>query len=107
MLSHAIANGVYVAAANRVGTERQLEFWGSSFVADPNGNVLARAATEQRLHQVGHLGAPRGLEGPQLIGDVRMLGAEAVEFHVLALSLAGEVAEKGLLGFGGAARAVS
>jgi N-carbamoylputrescine amidase len=43
MRSHAIANGVFVAAANRTGVEGQLEFWGASFVADPNGNVLARA----------------------------------------------------------------
>ena len=44
MRSHAIANGVFVAAVNRVGTEGQLEFWGASFIADPNGNVLARAS---------------------------------------------------------------
>jgi N-carbamoylputrescine amidase len=43
MRSHAIANGVFVAAANRTGREGQLEFWGASFLADPNGNVLARA----------------------------------------------------------------
>jgi N-carbamoylputrescine amidase len=51
MRSHAIANGVFVAAANRVGREGQLEFWGASFVADPNGNVLARAEhdTEETL----------------------------------------------------------
>ena len=44
MRSHAIANGLFVAAVNRTGTEGELEFWGSSFVCDPNGNVLARAA---------------------------------------------------------------
>ncbi len=44
MRSHAIANGVFVAAPNRVGLEGQLEFWGASFVSDPNGNVLARAS---------------------------------------------------------------
>jgi N-carbamoylputrescine amidase len=43
MRSHAIANGVFVAAPNRVGTEGNIEFWGASFVCDPNGNVLARA----------------------------------------------------------------
>ena len=47
MRSHAIANGVFVAAANRTGSEGQLEFWGASFVADPNGNVLARAAHDK------------------------------------------------------------
>lgn len=44
MRSHAIANGVFVVAVNRTGTEGGIEFWGQSFVADPNGNVLARAA---------------------------------------------------------------
>ena len=46
--SHAIANGIYVAAVNRVGFEgppdHGLEFWGSSFVADPFGQVLAQAS---------------------------------------------------------------
>ena len=42
--SHAIANGVYVAAPNRVGSEGGLEFWGSSFVCDPYGEVIASAA---------------------------------------------------------------
>lgn len=42
--SHAIANGVFVAAANRVGTEGELEFWGNSFVADPFGQLIAEAS---------------------------------------------------------------
>jgi N-carbamoylputrescine amidase len=40
---HAIANGMFVAVANRVGVEDSLEFWGNSFVADPFGEVIARA----------------------------------------------------------------
>jgi N-carbamoylputrescine amidase len=44
MRSHAIANGLFVAAVNRTGVEGGIEFWGASFVADPNGNVLARAS---------------------------------------------------------------
>jgi N-carbamoylputrescine amidase len=47
MRSHAIANGVFVAAANRTGHEGELEFWGASFLADPNGNVLARASHDK------------------------------------------------------------
>lgn len=41
--SHAIANGVYVAAVNRVGREGDVRFWGGSFVADPSGQLIARA----------------------------------------------------------------
>jgi N-carbamoylputrescine amidase len=44
---HAIANGVFVAAVNRVGREENLTFWGNSFVADPFGRVLARAAADR------------------------------------------------------------
>jgi len=49
--SHAIANGIFVAAVNRVGYEgppdHGLEFWGSSFVADPFGQVIAQASCDQ------------------------------------------------------------
>jgi N-carbamoylputrescine amidase len=43
-LSHAIANGVFVASANRAGSEGELEFWGNSFVSDPFGQIIAEAA---------------------------------------------------------------
>jgi agmatine deiminase len=42
--AHAIANGVHVAAVNRVGVEGQLEFWGGSFVCDSFGVVLKEAS---------------------------------------------------------------
>jgi N-carbamoylputrescine amidase len=45
--SHAVANGVYVAAVNRVGREEDLRFYGSSFVADPAGRVLASAGCDE------------------------------------------------------------
>ncbi len=56
--SHAIANGVFVASVNRVGHEPGapgmdgLEFWGTSFVADPMGTVLVQGSTdrEETLH---------------------------------------------------------
>ena len=44
MRAHAIANGLYVGAANRVGVEGGLQFWGASFVANPNGKLLRRAS---------------------------------------------------------------
>ena len=51
--SHAIANGVFVAAVNRVGHEKPdaggdgIEFWGSSFVCDPFGTVLTEASMDK------------------------------------------------------------
>ena len=46
MRSHAIANGVFIAAPNRVGREGALQFWGGSFISDPNGNLKAKASHE-------------------------------------------------------------
>ena len=40
---HAISNGTHIAAVNRVGNEGKIDFWGSSFVADSFGNVIAKA----------------------------------------------------------------
>lgn len=42
--SHAIANGVFVAAPNRVGTESTIEFWGASVIVDPTGVILGRGS---------------------------------------------------------------
>lgn len=49
--AHAIANGIYVAAVNRVGfegpPENGLEFWGGSFMADPFGKVISEAGHDR------------------------------------------------------------
>jgi N-carbamoylputrescine amidase len=51
MRAHAIANGVYVCAVNRVGHEvlagEGLEFWGGSFVCDPFGRIVAKASHDR------------------------------------------------------------
>jgi len=51
--SHAIANGVYVAAINRVGTEKQgnkkIEFWGNSVIFDPSGNIVKKANLNENI----------------------------------------------------------
>ena len=44
---HAIANGVYVVAVNRVGAEGKLKFWGQSFVVDPFGRIVAKASADK------------------------------------------------------------
>ena len=50
--SHAVANGCYVAVANRIGLERPsggdgIEFWGQSFVAGTAGEILAKASADK------------------------------------------------------------
>ncbi len=49
--AHAISNGVYVMAVNRVGHEGPddggIEFWGGTFAADPFGRVIARASADR------------------------------------------------------------
>jgi N-carbamoylputrescine amidase len=53
MKGHAVANGIYVAAANRIGLEKYLpdtagiEFWGASFIAGPQGEILAQASHDK------------------------------------------------------------
>ncbi|MCI0402491.1 MAG: carbon-nitrogen hydrolase [Acidobacteria bacterium] len=69
--AHAIANGVYVAAVNRVGHEkpsagagRGIEFWGGSFLADPFGVVVVEASTDKEEILYGEV-------DPERIEDVR------------------------------------
>ena len=63
--SHAIANGLYVAAVNRVGHERPdrasdgIEFWGSSFIADPFGTVVAQAPADREAVVLGEVNVAR------------------------------------------------
>lgn len=53
MKGHAVANGIFVAAANRIGLEKYLpdtagiEFWGASFICGPQGEILAQASHDQ------------------------------------------------------------
>jgi N-carbamoylputrescine amidase len=68
--AHAIANGVYVAAVNRVGVEHGdvhgnrvegpgLEFWGGSFLADPFGRVIAKAGHDREEILIGEIDLAR------------------------------------------------
>lgn len=53
MRGHAVANGIFVAAVNRIGFEQPekdlagLEFWGSSFIAGPQGEIIAQASVDK------------------------------------------------------------
>jgi N-carbamoylputrescine amidase len=73
--AHAIANGVYVAAVNRVGHEQGdvlgnraagpgLEFWGGSFLADPFGRIVAKASHDAEEILLGEI-------DPALIEETR------------------------------------
>jgi N-carbamoylputrescine amidase len=44
---HAVANGLPVVAVNRVGREDTINFWGSSFIAGPQGEILYRASEKE------------------------------------------------------------
>lgn len=50
--SHGIANNVFIAPVNRIGLEDQLKFWGTSFVSDPYGRVIAKASTDKEENLV-------------------------------------------------------
>jgi N-carbamoylputrescine amidase len=47
MRAHASMNGVYAVAVNRVGREEGIDFWGGSFIADPFGDLVARASASR------------------------------------------------------------
>jgi len=49
--AHAIANGIFVGAPNRVGSEGRVQFWGNSFIVSPRGEIIQRGddQTEQIL----------------------------------------------------------
>lgn len=67
---HAVANGVYVAAVNRVGHEPGppgqpgLEFWGTSFLCDPQGQIIAEASTDKEETLIAEV-------DPQRIEEIR------------------------------------
>jgi len=44
---HAVANGCFVAAVNRTGNEGETEFWGQTFVANPYGEIIEKAAVSK------------------------------------------------------------
>jgi N-carbamoylputrescine amidase len=58
---HAVANGCYIAAANRVGFEPSpdgnsgIEFWGQSFIADPYGKIVNKASVDGEEILIGEI----------------------------------------------------
>ena len=58
--SHAIANGCYVAAANRIGHEAPaggdgIDFWGQSFISGPDGEIIAKGSIDKEEIVIGEI----------------------------------------------------
>lgn len=56
MRAQASMNGIFIAAANRVGKEGEMEFWGNSFIADPFGEIVAKASNQKEEALVAEIG---------------------------------------------------
>jgi len=65
MRAHASLNGIFTAAVNRVGREGDLRFWGGSFVADPFGEVIARASRSKEELLIARLDLSRVRESQE------------------------------------------
>ena len=101
MRGHAIANGVFIGAANRTGVENGVRFYGSSFVCDPMGRVLAQAGrdtteiitAELDPHIIDTLARPVSAAPPADAGDLwahtrRIWGKRAaMSIHVTGMTL--------------------
>jgi N-carbamoylputrescine amidase len=55
IVGHAIANGLFMVVPNRTGDEGVISFYGSSFIADPYGRILARAPRDREAVLVADL----------------------------------------------------
>ncbi len=66
--AHAIANGIHVAAVNRVGEEDELEFWGGSFICDSFGKIIAEASTTKEEVLIANVGFGQEQKNPRRLG---------------------------------------
>jgi N-carbamoylputrescine amidase len=55
IVGHAIANGLFIAVPNRTGDEGRIRFYGSSFIVDPYGRILAQAPRDEEAVLVADL----------------------------------------------------
>ena len=103
---HAIANGVYVAAVNRVGLRKLpprsagLEFWGSSFICDPFGVVLAEASADREEILLAEIDLARIEDVRRNWPFLRDRRIDAYAGITQPLSGRGSVAQKGTRGLG-------
>jgi N-carbamoylputrescine amidase len=55
IVGNGVANGIFMVAVNRIGTESPLTFYGSSFISDPYGRILVQAPRDQAAVLVADL----------------------------------------------------
>ncbi|MHA1647386.1 MAG: nitrilase-related carbon-nitrogen hydrolase [Promethearchaeota archaeon] len=55
MCSHASLNGIFIAGINRVGKDDNITFWGSSFIADPFGQIIAKGSSTKEEVIIGEI----------------------------------------------------
>jgi N-carbamoylputrescine amidase len=55
IVGHAIANGLFIVVPNRTGDEGRIRFYGSSFIVDPYGRILAQAPRDEEAVLVADL----------------------------------------------------
>ncbi len=79
MRAHASMNGVYVAAANRVGTEGKLTFWGGSFIADPYGQIVVKASDTKEEVVVAEIDLEKIIQSQEGWGFVKNRRPEVYE----------------------------
>src|SRR3989338_2159180 len=79
--SHGIDNNIFIAAVNRIGLEKDIRFWGSSFVSDPYGRLLGSASTnkEEILIVPVDLGITKEMRKEWPFLDERQIKLEKVE----------------------------
>src|SRR3954452_7523174 len=82
IVGNGIANGVFMVAVNRIGTEPPLTFYGSSFISDPYGRVLAQAPRDKPAVLVADLDLDQRRDWLELFPFLRTRRPEAYELLV-------------------------
>ncbi|MDR6317844.1 nitrilase-related carbon-nitrogen hydrolase [Actinoplanes couchii] len=71
IVGHAIANGLFIVVPNRTGDEGRISFYGSSFIVDPYGRILARAPRDEEAVLVADLDLNQGRDWLELFPFLR------------------------------------
>jgi N-carbamoylputrescine amidase len=79
IVANGVANGTFMVAVNRIGTEAPLTFYGSSFISDPYGRVLVQAPRDQPAVLVADLDLDQRRDWLELFPFLRTRRPDAYE----------------------------